>query len=70
MKKSLLSLLFIVSIKLSAQYNPDAPWMQALGEKNGTATLAEIKASFDEYWLTHDPNIKGSGHKPFMRWFT
>jgi hypothetical protein len=44
--------------------------MQALGERNGTATLAEIKASFDEYWLTHDPNIKGSGHKPFMRWYT
>ncbi|WP_396217436.1 T9SS type A sorting domain-containing protein [Flavobacterium sp.] len=70
MKKSLLSLLLIISIKLSAQYNPDAPWMQALGEKNGTASLAEIKASFDEYWLTHDPNIKGSGHKPFMRWYT
>ena len=70
MKKSLLTLLLISSITLSAQYNPDAPWMQALGERNGTATLAEIKASFDEYWQTHDPNIKGSGHKPFMRWYT
>jgi hypothetical protein len=70
MKNSLLLLLFILSITLSAQYNPEAPWMQALGAKNGTATLAEIKASFDEYWLTHDPNVKGSGHKPFMRWYT
>ena len=70
MKKSLLTLLLIASVTLSAQYNPDAPWMQALGERNGTATLAEIKASFDEYWQTHNPNIKGSGHKPFMRWYT
>lgn len=70
MKKLLLIILLIASITLSAQYNPDAPWMQALGEKNGKATLAEMKASFDEYWQTHDPNIKGSGHKPFMRWYT
>ncbi len=70
MKKLLLIILLIASITLSAQYNPDAPWMQALGEKNGKATLAEMKASFDEYWQTHDQNIKGSGHKPFMRWYT
>lgn len=70
MRKLILLPLLFISITLSAQYNPDAPWMQALGAKNGTATLAEMKASFDEYWKTHDPNIKGSGHKPFMRWYT
>ena len=70
MKKSILLVLIFVKMNLSAQYNPDAPWMQALGTKNGTATLVEIKASFDEYWKTHDPNVKGSGHKPFMRWYT
>jgi Secretion system C-terminal sorting domain len=64
-------LIFLISTNLIfAQYNPDAPWMQALGSKNGTASLAEMKASFDDYWKTHDPNIKGSGHKPFMRWYT
>jgi hypothetical protein len=70
MKKLILSLLLLVTITLSAQYNPDAPWMRNLGAKNGTATLAEMKASFDDFWKTHDPNIPGSGHKPFMRYYT
>ncbi len=70
MKKSIILFLLLSAIATTAQYNPDAPWMQALGTKNGTATLAEMKASFDDYWKTHDPNIKGSGHKPFMRYYT
>jgi Secretion system C-terminal sorting domain len=70
MKNILLNIFLFSSISIFAQYNPDAPWMQALGAKNGTATLAEMKASFDDYWKTHDQNIKGSGHKPFMRYYT
>jgi hypothetical protein len=68
MKKTLRLILILSSITLSAQYNPNAPWMKALGTKNGTATLSEMKASFDEYWKTHDKNRRGCGYKPFMRW--
>lgn len=69
MKKNiLLSLTFLITISITAQYNPNAPWMKNLGTKNGTATLSEMKASFDEYWKTHDKDKKGSGYKPFMRW--
>jgi hypothetical protein len=69
MKKIIILILLLMTNLIIAQYNPDSPWMIKVGEKNGNATLAEIKASFDDYWKTHDPNIKGSGHKPFMRWY-
>ncbi|MBP9793276.1 MAG: hypothetical protein KBC56_04690 [Flavobacterium sp.] len=60
-------LLFIAS-SLSAQYNSEAPWMKSLGTKNGSASIEEMKQAYDEYWLTHDKNAKGSGSKLFMRW--
>ena len=31
--------------------------------------LNDIKQSFDSYWKDKNPDKKGSGHKPFMRWF-
>jgi len=60
-------LLFIVT-SLSAQYTSEAPWMKALENKNGTASIEEMKQAYDNYWLTHDKNAKGSGSKLFMRW--
>ncbi len=69
MKKITLLFLIFISITAAAQFNSSAPWMQNLGAKNGSATLEEIKSSFDAYWLTHDKNLRGSGYKPFMRWF-
>lgn len=68
MRKYLLLTTFLVSFCASSQFNSSAPWMQNLGAKNGSATLEEMKTSFDNYWLTHDKNVKGSGYKPFMRW--
>jgi hypothetical protein len=68
MKNYILSCFVLLSIYTSAQFNPSAPWMKNLGSKNGTATIDEMKASFDAYWLTHDRNARGSGYKPFMRW--
>jgi hypothetical protein len=70
MKKHFLFSLILFSIYASAQFNPSAPWMQSLGSKNGSATLEEMKSSFDTYWLTHDKDVRGSGYKPFMRWIT
>ncbi len=69
--KKLITLLLLFTLNFAlAQYNSDAPWMLDLGSKNGTATLSEMKASFDNHWKTHDATIQGSGHKPFMRWYT
>jgi hypothetical protein len=68
MRKIIFLCCLVTSLTSSAQYNPDAPWMLNLGLKNGNATMTEMKNAFDEYWLYHDRNIKGSGYNPFMRW--
>lgn len=60
-------LLFVVT-SISAQYNSEAPWMKSLTNKQGTASIEEMKQAYDNYWLTHDKNAKGSGSKLFMRW--
>jgi len=77
MKKLLLPIAFLAFAFASAQYNQNAPWMQELSKKessttskldNQVYTIDEISKSFEEYWKNHDPNTKGSGYKPFMRW--
>lgn len=51
-----------------SQFNPSAPWMRQLdASKKENYTIDELVAAFDQYWLTHEKNIKGSGYKPFMR---
>ena len=68
MKKIYCLFLFLSTLNLAAQYNPDAPWMQNLGKLNGSANMSQIKDAFNLYWETHDRTLKGSGFKPFMRW--
>lgn len=68
MKKGLFLLLNFLFFQLNAQYNPDAPWMVNLGSKNGDATIAEMKAAYEDYWKDKDKFVKGSGSKLFMRW--
>ncbi len=68
----------LLSIFISnAQYNQNAPWMNALSNKQPASTskntapsftIYEISDSFKAYWKNRDPNVKGSGYKPFMRW--
>ena len=51
-----------------SQFNPSAPWMRQMDtSKKENYTIDELVAAFDQYWLTHEKNIKGSGYKPFMR---
>ena len=51
-----------------SQFNPSAPWMRQFdASKKENYTIDELVAAFDQYWLTHEKNIKGSGYKPFMR---
>jgi hypothetical protein len=68
MRKIIFLCFLFANLSAFAQYNSDAPWMQSLQSKNGNATMTEMKNAFDEYWLHHDRDIKGSGYKPFMRW--
>lgn len=68
MKKIYCLFLFLSTLNLVSQYNPDAPWMQNLGKLNGSANMSQIKDAFNLYWETHDRTFKGSGFKPFMRW--
>ena len=70
-KITLLALLAFV-FSASAQFNPGAPWMTSLNEKARTTReplkFQEIVDAFNTYWETHDPDVKGSGYKPFKRW--
>ncbi|UGS23564.1 T9SS type A sorting domain-containing protein [Flavobacterium channae] len=51
-----------------SQFNPTAPWMSEINTtKKGETTIDELVTAFNQYWLTHDKNVKGSGYKPFMR---
>lgn len=69
MKKILILLFLIQCSVVFAQFNPSAPWMDAVQkDEKGDATIDEIKKAFDAYWEGKNPKKKGSGYKPFMRW--
>lgn len=70
MKRILLVMCLFVSGYTIAQFNQDAPWMRNLPQNASGAepSFYEIQQAFNEYWETHDPNVKGSGYKPFKRW--
>lgn len=70
MKKIIFFVILVATETLLAQYNPDAPWMKNLGDKNGNATIGEMKQAYDDYWKDKDKSIKGSGAKLFMRWLS
>ena len=72
MKHLILLFSLISCTLLHAQFNELAPWMQNLNQEqrltNSELTFQEIVDAFDTYWKTRDPNVKGSGYKPFKRW--
>lgn len=64
--------LLLVTISLFGQHNESSPWVQELRKNKNSdepLKLSELKESFDNYFKTNDPNTRGSGHKPFMRWY-
>jgi hypothetical protein len=67
MKNTYLTLLFLFSAVGFSQYNPTAPWKNSTSNSKNTNFQNEVDA-FNEYWKTHNKNIKGSGYKPFKRW--
>ena len=56
----------------NAQFNESAPWMASLDLNKRTTQVKfqEIVDAFNIYWSDKDPNVKGSGYKPFKRWQT
>lgn len=69
MKKIYLLLTLLISFLGYSQFSESAPWsINSQNSKQNELSIDELKNSFDQYWLTHDKNVKGSGHKPFMRW--
>ena len=76
MTKKIILLSLLLGQFSYAQFNSSAPWMQNLEKSKGAVakgqqqryTLDEISAAFHEYWKDKNPNEKGGGYKPYMRW--
>jgi len=80
MKKLLPTLIAFIAINCCySQFNADSPWIKQLKQDTPVAelqqrnsnqpfTFYEVQQAFNQYWETHDPNVKGSGYKPFKRW--
>jgi len=68
----LLSYFFLQIVPVHAQYNPDAPWVSnsrlSKSSDSDTPKFKDVVTSFNAYWEGKDATLKGSGHKPFMRW--
>ncbi len=78
-RKLLMLFAFFALATVSGQFNQSAPWMADLennksskSERGKTVqevyTIDEITAAFNSYWKDKDPNVKGSGFKPYKRW--
>lgn len=69
MKKYYLLVTLLFSTFCFSQFNPSAPWMtESDGKQTKEKTIDELVADFDNYWLNHNKDQKGSGYKPFKRW--
>ena len=69
MKKIYVSLMLTISFIGYSQFNESAPWnVNSKTSRQNELSIDELKNSFDQYWLSHDKDVKGSGYKPFMRW--
>jgi hypothetical protein len=72
MKRILLIPIFLLSLTIQAQFNQDAPWMEAINAKKAKSskpvTFKEVVDAFNAYWQDKDFDARGSGYKPFKRW--
>ena len=76
MSRKLTFIVLFFGVFASAQYIESAPWMDELGKTKSTTlknnkqsfTIYEISDAFDRYWEGKDPDVKGSGFKPYKRW--
>jgi len=72
MKKLLLFFILLSTISIQAQFNQNAPWMENLNAEQAKSSnptkFKDAVEAFNTYWETRNPNVKGSGFKPFKRW--
>ncbi|MFD0862887.1 T9SS type A sorting domain-containing protein [Sungkyunkwania multivorans] len=70
MKILTITMTFCFCVVASAQFNRNAPWMHDLStaDRATQPTFQEIQDAFNAYWQDKDPDVKGSGYKPFKRW--
>ena len=69
MKNFYVLLILLTSCLGYSQFNEFAPWsVNSQSSRQNELSIDELKNEFDQYWLSHDKNVKGSGYKPFMRW--
>ena len=69
MKKTLLFALLIINFLGFGQFVPSAPWVKDIKKDNNhEISIDELSNEFNNYWLNHDKDKKGSGYKPYMRW--
>lgn len=70
MKTKLLIFSLLFGCFSQAQFTKSAPWNTTNNttENRQEKTIDQLVDEFNQYWLTHDKNKKGSGYKPFMRW--
>ncbi|WP_395075051.1 T9SS type A sorting domain-containing protein [Flavobacterium sp.] len=70
MKKLYFLAIILFTICGYSQFNPNAPWNQEskISQKGKEQSFAQLVTSFNDYWENNNPNIKGSGYKPFKRW--
>ncbi|WP_452225622.1 VPS10 domain-containing protein [Lacinutrix chionoecetis] len=64
---------FLLFSYVHAQYVENAPWMESINVEARSKTdnpvkFKEVVNAFNTYWETRNPNVKGSGYKPFKRW--
>ncbi len=46
-----------------SQFNESAPWnVNSQNSRQSELSIDELKNEFDQYWLSHDKNVKGSGY--------
>lgn len=68
MKRLLLLFVIFNCLSANAQFD-NAPWNTMTGEsKKQPQQIDALVEKFNQYWLTKDKNVRGSGFKPFMRW--
>lgn len=69
MKTKLLILSLLIGGFSTAQFVSSAPWnIKSNTENKQEKSIDELVNEFNQYWLSHDKDKKGSGYKPFKRW--
>ena len=62
MIKNYLIISLLCSFLGFSQFNSSAPWMDNVNTaRAGQPTIDEMVYSFNQYWLTKDKKVKGSG---------